>query len=98
MKIIEERANLALITIKSWLSKVKLVINKEKTEGLVLTRRRCFEKPRIYIDDHEIEIKNEIKYLGVILDTKLKWNKHIDFVVDKAIKRSDAIYRITKNT
>jgi hypothetical protein len=32
----------------------------------------------------EIELKKEVKYLGVILDSKLNWNSHIETRLEKA--------------
>jgi hypothetical protein len=32
----------------------------------------------------EFQLKNQVKYLGVILDEKLNWNSHIDHRMQKA--------------
>jgi hypothetical protein len=32
----------------------------------------------------ELQLKNQVKYLGVILDEKLNWNNHIDHRMQKA--------------
>jgi hypothetical protein len=41
-----------------------------------------------------IEIVNEIKYLGLILDTKLSWKNHVNYVKDKLIKYIRIFYML----
>ena len=41
-----------------------------------------FQKPTLF--GQEIELKNQVKYLGVILDSKLNWNSHIETRLKKA--------------
>lgn len=44
----------------------------------------------------KIDWKNEVKYLGVILDRKLKFHKHIDSVKNKASGAINRLYPILK--
>jgi hypothetical protein len=41
-----------------------------------------FKKPILF--GTEWQLKNQFKYLGVILDDKLKWKSHIDHRMQKA--------------
>jgi hypothetical protein len=41
-----------------------------------------FKKPILF--GTELQWKNQVKYLGVILDEKLNWNSHIDHRMQKA--------------
>jgi hypothetical protein len=41
-----------------------------------------FKKPILF--GTELQLKNQVKYLGVILDEKLNWNIHIDHRMQKA--------------
>jgi hypothetical protein len=45
-----------------------LFTNKRKLKG--------FKKPILF--GTELQLKNKVKYLGVILDEKLNWISHID--------------------
>lgn len=49
---------------------------------------------KIEIDNEEIEIVNEFKYLGVILDDKLEMNSNINYICKKNKYES----RNSKNT
>ena len=50
-----------------------LVTNKQYTE-------KYKNKFRVNINKQNIERVNEFKYLGVLIDHKLRWNKHIDYL------------------
>jgi hypothetical protein len=41
-----------------------------------------FKKPILF--ETELQLKNQVKYLGVILDEILNWNSHIDHRMQKA--------------
>jgi hypothetical protein len=51
-----------------------LFTNKKKLVGV--------KKPILF--GKELQLKNLVKYLGVILDEKLNWNSHIDHRMQKA--------------
>ena len=34
----------------------------------------------IQINNIPLEQKNEVKYLGIILDSNLKWDKHVEYI------------------
>ena len=44
------------------------------------------EPPQFKLDDSIINFKQDVKFLGVILTTKLNWKKHIDRILSKARK------------
>ena len=60
--------------ISQWLKANKLTLNSEKAYCMVFHRgrRKSYNIIKLYIDDAIIEEASTIKYLGVILDTKLK--------------------------
>ena len=68
--------------ISQWLKANKLTLNSEKTYYMVFHRgrRKSYNNIKLYIDDAIIKEASTIKYLGVILDNKLKWTSHIAFV------------------
>ena len=51
-------------------------------------------KFRININRHCIKQVSEMKYLGVILDNKLNWHNHIQYVCTKLAKAAGIIYKI----
>ena len=64
-------------------SKLKKKKNKEK-------------KFKININKFGIKQVSEMKYLGVILDQKLNWHKHIQYVCSKLSKAAGIIYKVRK--
>ena len=81
--------------ISQWLKANKLTLNSEKTYYMVFHRgrRKSYNNIKLYIDDAIIEEASTIKYLGVILDNKLKWTSHIAFVKNKVAKGIGIIQR-----
>ena len=44
-------------------------------------RRKCFDNTELFIDNIKIKQTETMKYLGVIIDTKLNWINHIPHAV-----------------
>ncbi len=85
---IEKSANDSLIKINESATNMKLEFSADKTTAILITRRTKHKKPVIKLNDKLIEIKNEINYLGIIIDKKLLWESHINYITDKAIINS----------
>ena len=56
-------------------------------------KQYCNNEPSIYIGSTKITFETEVRYLGVILDSKLLWNSHITFPVKK-LKTSIATIKL----
>ena len=74
----------ALHTVETWCDEVRLLVNLDKTELVVFTRRRKpphFLKPLFWGYLHHCI---SVKYLRVVLDSRPKWKEHVDVTVRKA--------------
>lgn len=81
---------------KRYFHKWKIKINSQKTELILFTKRRpCIEN--VKIDDLDITWQSSVKYLGVMLDHKLIFNKHINYIVTKTTANLIKFYPIFKN-
>ena len=69
----------------------------EKTEALLVTHRRCFQYPRIVLEEHEVEWKTSIKYLGVQLDHRLSFGEQLKITAAKAIQCGANLARLMPN-
>ena len=49
-------------------------------------KRNTNSDPEVVVNKVKIERKKEARFLGVILDEKLKWTKHIETVKSKMSK------------
>ena len=86
-----------LITIIKWLSANKLSFNANKTEFMIFDSADLDHEDQITVklNDTTITIKEckETKYLGLMLDCKLNFKSHIDYIKKKVLKRIGAMYR-----
>ena len=75
----------SLNSINLWCRKSGLKLSHLKTHCVMFTKRRnwSFSRP-LKVDGIEIEVQKSTKFLGVILDSKLSWNEHIENVCKKA--------------
>jgi hypothetical protein len=75
----------ALHTVELWCGGLGLLINPDKTGLVAFTRKRkltgLFE-PCLF--GKTLQCSMSVKYLGVILDSRLTWKEHIDAKVRKA--------------
>ena len=75
----------ALKVVEDWCKQYKLSVNPNKTELILFTKKRklpTLSLPKLL--DTTLNLKSEVKYLGVTLDSKLLWNKHLEYTVKKA--------------
>ncbi len=80
--------NKDLETINKWANKWKIKINADKTEGLIISRKKAqFAIPNVVLDGCNVNFVSEHKHVGIWLDTKLDWKVHIQKLAEKANKR-----------
>ena len=73
--------------VERWCNKTDLFVNPNKSSLVLFTRRRNKEGIRtLKMFEQVIPLVNEIRYLGIILDSKLNWKSHIDNRYNKATK------------
>jgi len=68
----------------------RMTINSEKTEAIIFTRRRYNPPPSITILNYPVPWSNRVKYLGVILDSSLRWGP----AVNDRVNKTAAAFRI----
>ena len=100
-KDIINNLNLELKKVDSWLSANKLTINIKKTHYMMFHRTRIKQKclinnPMVQVRNQNLTSVNNTKFLGVIIDNKLKWLDHITFVKNKISKSIGIINKIRK--
>jgi hypothetical protein len=74
----------ALNVVVKWPVKEGLNIRPHKTAIVSFTKRRKIEDlGPLTLHGKELKMLGEIKYLGVILDTKFNWNQHLQKIIRK---------------
>jgi hypothetical protein len=84
--------------LTSWLRTNRLSLNLLKTHIMVFGRKRegLENSVNIIIDGAKIEIVNQTKFLGVILDSGLTWKQHLLHISKKISKSVGILSRARK--
>ena len=79
----------AATRLGTWLAERDLCINVNKTKAMLLPpkHQQCSADILTRCCDATLSTVNEYKYLGVIIDSTLSWEAHVDSVVSKSRKR-----------
>ena len=79
-----------LIIIDKWCTTIGVKLSSLKTQAIMFTRKRLWtlDKP-LSLRGINIHLVNEVKYLGITLDSKLLWRPHINALMPPAIKLSE---------
>ena len=86
-KDLESIVNQELKIVSTWLSANRLTLNVDKSNFLIISnKKKTSSAIDIRIDDVSIKEKDYIKYLGVLIDNKLNWKQHAQYVNMKISK------------
>ena len=103
LRILTTLSNGDLSNLKSWLQANKLSLNVAKTHSLVIGSRKRLKdisdakeaKPSLVVGEENASIVENIKYLGVIVDKYLSWDKQIS-ALTKKVSRGLGMLRFSK--
>jgi hypothetical protein len=84
----ENIANVELNKVSAWAKQNKIRFNGQKSKVMLMTRRNRKERQEleIYLNNKPRIQVNSLKYLGIILDCKLTFREHIDYMTEKCKK------------
>ena len=86
-KELESIVNNELKNVSKWLSANRLTLNIDKSNFLIISNKRKIDNTvDIKIDNLSVKEKDCIKYLGVLIDNKLSWKQHSQYVNMKISK------------
>ena len=83
---LEDEINTSVDNITDWLKAKKLLINVKKSNLIVFkvgNSQSADETINMYIENQILEPKDTAKYLGVYIDKRLSWNRHIEHINSK---------------
>ncbi|RYX86065.1 reverse transcriptase family protein [bacterium] len=73
----------------------KLKLNVDKTKMLLVSNKNIDKSNvNVFMNGSKLELVSEIKYLGVIIDENLKFDKNIDYVCKKIGKKVNVLSRL----
>ena len=90
---IEVLFNAELITLNEWFQANLLSLNVKKTSCIIFSNRENL-KINIMLASTVIDVIQDTKFLGIIISQNLKWNKHIDIVLNKSSKNIGIIAKV----
>lgn len=99
VKKVERKLNIDLENVVRWLRKNALKLNTTKMKFMIIHDMHKLNMTNvcdIKIENIQIKETNEIKYLGVIIDNHLNLNSQAMYIVKKAAKKINFMYRINK--
>ena len=97
-ELVEIIANDSLSRCSRWLWRNGLQLAVPKTEAILVTNRRVFKTPELFLQETFIPLKRSLCYLGIQLDDKLGFAQHVRNIRDKALKSATSLARIMPNT
>lgn len=97
-ELAQYKLNQTMRRVGRWMTDHGLRLATEKTELVLLTRRRIPTRLHMTVGTDEIETGGEVKYLGVTLDTKMTFWPHIQRTARKAAERIASLSRLMANT
>ena len=90
-----EMLNSELKKLTIWFNANKLTVNVKKTHYMVFHRARIkTSEIEVVMQNKSINFVTSTKFLGIIIDNKLKWNQHITYVKHKISKAVGILYKI----
>lgn len=94
---IERKANTILNIVEKWMCANKLKMNVSKTKFMIVRSVRKEQRGNIKLrcyDGNVIERVDKIKHLGVIIDDRLQFKDHCDYMLKKIGKKTSFLNRI----
>lgn len=81
------RMQQAFKIVENWCKMSGLSVNPGKTNLILFTRKSSVKPKQLpVLYGQPVELTNQVKYLGVILDKKLLWNIHLEDKIGKTLR------------
>ena len=88
-----------LIKISTWMEVNKLLINESKTKIMFFYMPpKCIDALTIRMNGVEIEVVDDLNFLGIIINKSLNWKSHVNVSCNKVLKYIAVIHRTTQQT
>ena len=92
IKILEAEGELSV----GWFRENEMVVNSEKFQAIILSRKEAQAAHKLIIDNKEIKTTNSIKLLGININDHLKFNEHISILCSSAAMQLNGLSRLQK--
>ncbi|KAI5720449.1 hypothetical protein M8J77_006751 [Diaphorina citri] len=86
LDVIQTQIQRTLDNIVVWSKKNGMTFAPEKTSGITFTRKRFNPPTRLEFQNHDVKFQNKVRWLGMHLDNKWKWEAHIAQAKTRSLK------------
>ena len=94
LEYLVSHVNERLSIILDWCRYNKLSLNPSKSEFMLLTHRPISREPEIFLGTDPVRRQESVKYLGLQIDERLTFRKHIMCVKKRLSQLCGAAYRL----
>ena len=95
LDVLQNTVNREISKLVNWQNANRLALNVSKTNFVIFS---ASNKPRqpvtILINRQAIEQKDSVKYLGVLIDSKLTFKQHITAISKKVSRATGMMYKL----
>ena len=86
-----------LTNILSYSDEHEMQVNTKKTKVMLFNQSRTVDiQPEIILNNVEIEMREEMKLLGVVLTSNLKWKRNTEYITQRGYSRLWILKRLKK--
>ena len=91
----ENKLQNILNILQKWCDETGFSFSAKKSKILICHRKKR-QNPQIklFLNNHELECVTEFKYLGLILDSKLTWKPHINYLLKETVSENYIFIKI----
>ena len=84
-------------TMCHWIQYSGLQLAGENTETRITTKRETLINPRVDVADNQIQVKQTVRYIGVMIDKKHVYWEYLKKVADKSVNVANTLSRLMAN-
>ena len=91
--------NTELEKLKNWTNSNKLTINVTKTNCMLVSNvHGSLPSDSLFFNNESLNCITDTKFLGLVIDNKLKFNKHIESICSKISKTIGILFRLSSSS
>ena len=85
-EMLRSRVQLMLSRLTEWSNRWGSVFSASKSTGVIFTKKRLPQYPVLTLNNQQIPIETSVKFLGMIFDHGLTWEKQIKSLKSRCSK------------
>ena len=87
---------IAVNNLEQWTKTKGMRFSIEKTMAIKFEKRKKGEEPQLTLHGSRIQVRESTRYLGLIIDKRLKWKDHVDHLRAKCTSSGNLIKHVSR--